>query len=71
MGPGNGPGFASTFTADNMEDIDGNEEDNVFEENTGNEEEEEDLSDMQVHLHYLYFYSRCLYSTTHSTPALI
>ena len=57
MGPANGPGFASTFTTDNMEDIDGDEEDNVFEDNTG---KEEDLSDMQVFLHYLYLHS-CLY----------
>ena len=52
-----------------MEDIDGDEEDNVFEDNTGKEEEEEEnLSDMQV---YLYFYSRLYSTTTHSTPALI
>ena len=51
-----------------MEDIDGDEEDNVFEDNTGKEEEEENLSDMQV---YLYFYSRLYSTTTHSTPALI
>ena len=50
-----------------MEDIDGDEEDNVFEDNTG-KEEEENLSDMQV---YLYFYSRLYSTTTHSTPALI
>ena len=71
MGSANGPGFASTFTTDNMEDIDGDEEDNVFEDNTGKEEEEEEeenLSDMQV---YLYFYSRLYSTTTHSTPALI
>jgi len=50
VGPGNGPGFASTFITNNMEEIDGGEEDNVFEDNTGKEEEEgeEDLSDMQV-----------------------
>ena len=48
-----GPGFASTFTTDNMENGDG-EEDNVFEDNTG--KEEEDLSDMQVYLLYWYLY---------------
>ena len=47
-----------------MENIDGEEEDNVFEdtgkEEDGDEEEdEEDLSDMQVHLHCLYF---CLFN---------
>ena len=44
MGPGNGPDFASTFTTDNVENNEGND-DNVF-ENCGGEEE--DLSDMQV-----------------------
>ena len=73
MGPGNGPGFASTFITNNMEEIEGEEEDNVFKDNSGKEEEEgeEDLSDMQVFLHYLYLHL-CLYSMTeHSTPALI